>query len=157
MRRRTARVGAVGLVGVLVPLGLASCALLPHTSSCADYISLPSPAERFQAAPIVVVAEVTATDRTANATGRYEVHRARITEVLKGTMQDHAIDVINPSDQCTTGGEPVTYVERDELTRSDGSSRVLYLADRDGAPVWRLLVPNALDPASVASDLPTTK
>lgn len=147
------------MAGVLVGAsitGLASCALVPTTGSCLDYIALDTPKARLDAATLVVVADVSPTDRTVESTGRYEIHRAEISSVLKGTMTADAIDVINPSDQCTTSYRPVEYLEGDEL--AEPGTHVLYLRKIDGGSgVWQLVVPNALDPASVATSLPHPK
>ncbi|BDZ49395.1 hypothetical protein GCM10025867_16360 [Frondihabitans sucicola] len=147
---------AAALLVGFAAAGLSSCALLPASGSCVDYISLKTPAERFAAAPVVVVADISTTDRTIERAGRYDIHRAKVSAVLKGSVSAKALDVINPSDQCTTSRKPVEYLEGDDLNAT--GSRVLYLAERrDGSDVWTLFVPNGVDPADVAASLPRSK
>ncbi|WP_344794416.1 hypothetical protein [Frondihabitans peucedani] len=147
------RVTAVVAALALASVGLSACAILPRSGQCLDYIDLPTSTARYDEAALVVVASVTSTDRTAELSGRYTVHRALVTEVLKGHRPSGALDVVNPSDQCTTSGEPVTYLEGDDLAR-DGRYLLYLRAPAGGSSTWTLVVPNALDDPSVAAALP---
>jgi FlaG/FlaF family flagellin (archaellin) len=116
---------------------------------CADYIQLKTPAERRDAADLVVDADVTKTDRTVEPQGIYEVYEATVTDVTKGdaVAPGDTIQVISTSDQCETSGEPVEYLEGDPLA-DEGTFR-LYLSptDDEDDEVWRLVVPGAAEPA----------
>ncbi|ROP74759.1 hypothetical protein [Curtobacterium sp. PhB115] len=115
-------------------------------SSCVDWVTLPTAADRRTESDLVVDAEVTRTDRTVERGGIYDVYEATVTDVSKGSAPGDTIDVISTSDQCTTSGEPVEYVDSDALA-DEGTYR-LYLtkADPDDDSVWRLVVPGAADP-----------
>lgn len=119
------------------------------SGSCIDYIAARTPAERSDLATLVVDAEVTATDRTVEVGGVYEVRRARITGVEKGDSPGRTIDVISPSDQCTTSGQPVEYLEGDPLAQ-DGTFR-LYLHRSSDDDVWQLVVPGAAEPITATA------
>ncbi|TPG07699.1 hypothetical protein [Curtobacterium flaccumfaciens] len=126
---------------------------------CADYVPLKTPAERRDAADLVVDADVTKTDRTVELQGIYDVYEATVTDVPKGDddasgpKPGDTIQVISTSDQCETSGEPVEYLEGDPLA-DEGTFR-LYLSPADDggdagdagdAAVWRLVVPGAAEP-----------
>lgn len=129
---------AVGIV-LVVGDGLSGCGTV---GQCVDWVSMSS-AEQFRAASLVVDAEVRTTDRTVEASGRYRVHEASVTDVRKGRAPHDRIDVIATSDQCTTNGEPVEYVEGDPLAQP-GAYR-LYLTRRQAGGAWRLVVPGAAE------------
>lgn len=113
-------------------------------SSCIDYVTMTA-AERRDAADLVVDAQVTRSDRTIELGGVYDVYDAEVTDVAKGDDPGTTIDVVSTSDQCTTSGEPVEYVEGDVL-EPEGAFR-LYLTKSDADDdVWRLVVPGAADP-----------
>jgi hypothetical protein len=130
---------ALGLV-LAVGGGLGGCAI--SAGQCVDWVPL-SPAEQERTASLVVDADVTTTDRTVEASGRYRVHEASITSIRKGHAPGDRIDVIATSDQCTTSGQPVEYVEGDPL--ADPGSYRLYLTERQAGGAWRLVVPGAAE------------
>ncbi|PYY61720.1 hypothetical protein DEJ17_03110 [Curtobacterium sp. MCSS17_011] len=123
------------------------------STGCTDHIQLKTPAERRDAADLVVDADVTKTDRTVELQGVYDVYEATVTDVPKGDEgaegphPGDTIQVISTSDQCATSGEPVEYLEGDPL--ADGGTFRLYLSptdhDEDG-DLWQLVVPGAVDP-----------
>lgn len=120
----------------------------PGTSvgSCIDYVPMTA-AERREAADLVVDGQVTKTDRTVEIGGVYDVYEAEVTTTSKGDDPGTTIDVVSTSDQCTTSGEPVEYLDGDVL--APGGTFRLYLtkADpEDDDSVWRLVVPGAADP-----------
>lgn len=107
-----------------------------------DYVSL-TPAEQAHEASLVVDAVVRSTDRTVEVAGRYRVYEAAITDVRKGRTLGDRIDVIATSDQCTSSGEPVEYVDGDPLAEP-GSYRLFLTRVRGGGP-WQLVVPGAAE------------
>lgn len=116
-----------------------------------DFISLPTPHERYDAADTVVVATLSTTDRTVDSFATYPVHRATTVTVVKGAAPS-SFDVIAPSDQCERRGEQVAYLEGDPLTGVDRA--VLYLVKEDQH--WRLITPSSVDPLPRGSALPFT-
>jgi hypothetical protein len=137
------RWGKTAALGLVLALGggLGGCGTV-SVGQCVDWVPL-SPAEQEQTASLVVDAEVHTTDRTVEASGRYRVHEAVITSVRKGHAPGDRIDVIATSDQCTTVGHPVEYVEGDPL--ADPGSYRLYLTKRQAGGAWRLVVPGAAE------------
>lgn len=112
---------------------------------CPDHVQLETPAERRDAADLVVDADVTKTDRTVEPQGVYQVYEATVTDVTKGdAAPGDTIQVISTSDQCETSGEPVEYLEGDPLA-DEGTFR-LYLSPDEDDDVWRLVVPGAAEP-----------
>lgn len=132
-----------GGVALLVALsgGLAGCGLV-QTGSCRDGIVLDTPDDRLQAARLVVDADVRATGRTVAVDGEYRLLEATVTDVVKGTAPSQEIDLFSPSDQCTTSGESVEYLDGDVLA-DDGHYRLYLTEERPG--LWRLLVPGAAE------------
>ncbi|WIB27006.1 hypothetical protein [Curtobacterium sp. MCSS17_015] len=130
-------------IGVVLALcgGLGGCATIA-AGQCVDWVPL-SPAEQEREASLVVDADLRSTDRTVEALGRYRVREAVITGVRKGHTPDDRIDVIATSDQCTSSGEPVEYVDGDPLAEP-GSYR-LYLTQQQAGGAWRLVVPGAAE------------
>lgn len=135
--KRTLTIGIVCMLGG----GLAACAGI-RSGQCVDYVSL-TPAEQAHEASLVVDADVRSTDRTVEVAGRYRVHEAAITDVRKGRTLGDRIDVIATSDQCTSSGEPVEYVDGDPLAEP-GSYRLYLTRVRGGGP-WQLVVPGAAE------------
>jgi hypothetical protein len=131
------------VIGVVCALGggLAGCGVI-SSGQCVDYVTL-TPAERADTASLIVDADVRSTDRTVEASGRYRVHEAAITDVRKGRTSDDRIDVIATSDQCTSSGQPVEYVDGDPLAEP-GSYRLYLTRVRGGGP-WQLVVPGAAE------------
>jgi hypothetical protein len=121
--------------------GLTGCSTIT-AGQCADYASL-SPATQTDESSLIVDADVRPTDRTVEVAGRYRVYEAAVTDVRKGRTRDDRIDVIATSDQCTTSGEPVEYVDGDPLAEP-GSYRLYLTRVRDGGP-WQLVVPGAAE------------
>ena len=117
-----------------------------HSGFCADYVPLKTPAERRDAAELVVDADVTKTDRTVEPQGIYEVYEATVTDVTKGdtVAPGDTIQVISTSDECETSGEPVEYLSGDPLA-DEGTFR-LYLSHDGDDDVWQLVVPGAAEP-----------
>ncbi|MBF4614136.1 hypothetical protein [Curtobacterium sp. VKM Ac-1376] len=117
---------------------------------CADHIALETPAERRDAADLVVDADVTKTDRTVEFQGIYDVYEATVTDVSKGdegaegAAPGDTIQVISTSDQCETSGEPVEYLDGDPL--ADQGAFRLYLSPTEDDDVWQLVVPGAAEP-----------
>ncbi len=134
--KRTLTIGIVCTLGG----GLAGCATT--AGQCVDYVSL-TPAEQAHEASLVVDADVRSTDRTVEVAGRYRVYEAAITDVRKGRTLGDRIDVIATSDQCTSSGEPVEYVDGDPLAEP-GSYRLFLTRVRGGGP-WQLVVPGAAE------------
>jgi hypothetical protein len=128
-------------IGVVLALGggLGGCATI-SAGQCVDWVPL-SPSEQEREASLVVDADLRPTDRTVEALGRYRVREADITSVRKGHAPGDRIDVIATSDQCTSSGEPVEYVDGDPLAEP-GSYR-LYLTKEQAGGAWRLVVPGA--------------
>ncbi|PZO60598.1 MAG: hypothetical protein DI639_03815 [Leifsonia xyli] len=115
-------------------------------SSCIDYVPMTA-AERRESADLVVDGQVTKTDRTVEIGGVYDVYDAEVTTTSKGDAPGTTIEVVSTSDQCTTSGEPVEYLDGDVL--EPGGTFRLYLtkADpEDDDSVWRLVVPGAAEP-----------
>ncbi|MCS6562768.1 MULTISPECIES: hypothetical protein [Curtobacterium] len=114
--------------------------------ACAARIELETPAERRDAAELVVDADVTKTDRTVEPQGIYRVYEATVTDVTKGdaAAPGDTIQVISTSDQCETSGEPVEYLSGDPLA-DEGTFR-LYLSHDGDDDVWQLVVPGAAEP-----------
>lgn len=116
-----------------------------QSSGCTHYMELKTPAERRDAADLVVDADVTKTDRTVEPQGVYQVYEATVTDVTKGdAAPGDTIQVISTSDQCETSGEPVEYLEGDPLA-DEGTFR-LYLSPDEDDDVWQLVVPGAAEP-----------
>lgn len=116
-----------------------------QSTGCTDHVQLETPAERRDAADLVVDADVTKTDRTVEPQGIYQVYEATVTGVTKGdAAPGDTIQVISTSDQCETSGEPVEYLEGDPLA-DEGTFR-LYLSPDEDDDVWRLVVPGAAEP-----------
>lgn len=116
-----------------------------QSSGCTHYMELKTPAERRDAADLVVDADVTKTDRTVEPQGLYQVYEATVTDVTKGdAAPGDTIQVISTSDQCETSGEPVEYLEGDPLA-DEGTFR-LYLSPDEDDDVWQLVVPGAAEP-----------
>lgn len=116
-----------------------------QSSGCTHYMELKTPAERRDAADLVVDADVTKTDRTVEPQGIYQVYEATVTDVTKGdAAPGDTIQVISTSDQCETSGEPVEYLEGDPLA-DEGTFR-LYLSPDEDDDVWQLVVPGAAEP-----------
>lgn len=117
-----------------------------QSTGCTDYVQLKTPAERRDAAELVVDADVTKTDRTVEPQGIYEVYEATVTDVTKGdaVAPGDTIQVISTSDQCETSGEPVEYLSGDPLA-DEGAFR-LYLSHDGDDDVWQLVVPGAAEP-----------
>ncbi|MCS6568866.1 hypothetical protein NYQ35_08635 [Curtobacterium flaccumfaciens pv. flaccumfaciens] len=121
-----------------------------HSGFCADYVSLKTPAERRDAAELVVDADVTKTDRTVEPQGIYDVYEATVADVPKGDdaasgpKPGDTIQVISTSDECETSGEPVEYPSGDPLA-DEGAFR-LYLSHGGDDDVWKLVVPGAAEP-----------
>ena len=149
------RIGPVVVLAVVVTGGLAGCdaegriqSIGPGTSvsSCIDYVPMTA-AERRESADLVVEGQVTKTDRTVEIGGVYDVYDAEVTTTSKGDAPGTTIEVVSTSDQCTTSGEPVEYLDGDVL--EPGGTFRLYLtkADpEDDDSVWRLVVPGAAEP-----------
>ncbi|WP_147359987.1 hypothetical protein [Clavibacter lycopersici] len=135
-----------GAVLVAVAVGtLAACATGGGSGMCRHWILTSGPADWHDGATLIVEADVTTAGRTVDVTGVYDVHEASQTRVTKGEAPDGTIDVISPSVDCTTSGEPVTYDGADPLAE-DGQYR-LYLRPEEGrGGVWRLVVPGAVEP-----------
>lgn len=117
-----------------------------QSTGCTDYVQLKTPAERRDAAELLVDADVTKTDRTVEPQGIYEVYEATVTDVTKGdaVAPGDTIQVISTSDQCETSGEPVEYLSGDPLA-DEGAFR-LYLSHDGDDDVWQLVVPGAAEP-----------
>ncbi|WP_412872605.1 hypothetical protein [Curtobacterium flaccumfaciens] len=117
-----------------------------QSTGCTDYVQLGTPAERRDAAELVVDADVTKTDRTVEPQGIYQVYEATVTDVTKGdaAAPGDTIQVISTSDQCETSGEPVEYLSGDPLA-DEGTFR-LYLSHDGDDDVWQLVVPGAAEP-----------
>jgi hypothetical protein len=145
---------AAGLAAILLLAPIALTACTTSVGSCTDYAAYPTPQERFDAAPVVVVATVTRTGRTIEPDAVYPMYRARVVDVVKGDLPRRTIELYNPSDQCITYGQPAPRVEPDVLK---GVGRaVLYLSrDAEDAP-WHLVVPNGVDSLPERSPLPFT-
>jgi hypothetical protein len=149
------RIVPVVVLAVVVAGGLAGCdaegrirSIGPGTSvsSCIDYVPMTA-AERRESADLVVEGQVTKTDRTVEIGGVYDVYDAEVTTTSKGDAPGTTIEVVSTSDQCTTSGEPVEYLDGDVL--EPGGTFRLYLtkADpEDDDSVWRLVVPGAAEP-----------
>ena len=128
---------AVGMLG--------ACATGGGSGMCRDWIPTSGPDDWDDGATLIVEADVTTGGRTVDVTGVYDVHETSPTRVITGERPDGAIDVISPSVDCTTAGEPVTYDGADPLAE-DGRYR-LYLRPEEGRDdVWRLVVPGAVEP-----------
>lgn len=114
--------------------------------ACAARIELETPAERRDAADLVVDADVTKTDRTVEPQGIYEVYEATVTDVTKGdaVTPGDTIQLISTSGQCETSGEPVEYPEGDPLA-AEGTFR-LYLSPTEDDDLWELVAPGAAEP-----------
>jgi hypothetical protein len=150
------------VVALLVVLGgsLAGCGSDGHirpaggdtvtSTGCTHYVALETPAERRDAADLVVDAEVTKTDRTVRFQGIYTVYEASVTAVTKGPGHGESLEagdtiqVVSTSDQCETSNEPVEYFDGDPLG-DEGSFR-LYLSPTEDDDVWGLVVPGAAEP-----------
>jgi hypothetical protein len=131
---------ALGIVCVLGG-GLAGCAAI-RSGQCVDHVSMTA-AEQAQQSSLIVDADVRSTDRTVEASGRYRVYEAAITDVRKGRTLGDRIEVIATSDQCTSSGQPVEYVDGDPLAEP-GSYRLYLTRVRGGGP-WQLVVPGAAE------------
>jgi hypothetical protein len=142
------------LLGLLLVTGILSACSLPGGSRarCVDYISFATPADRYRAAELVVEARLTKTGGTVADFSIYPEYRADVLKVLKGDPPRGVLHVISTSDQCETQGQPARYVDRDPL--ASAGTRILYLAHSSAEGVWRLVVPGAADPISVAGQLP---
>ncbi|PYY45924.1 hypothetical protein DEJ03_08430 [Curtobacterium sp. MCLR17_043] len=116
------------------------------STGCTHYMELKTPAERRDAADLVVDADVTMTDRTVELQGIYDVYEATVTDVTKGdaAAPGDTIQVISTSDQCETSGEPVEYSSGDPLA-DEGAFR-LYLSHGGDDDVWQLVAPGAAEP-----------
>ena len=137
--------GAVLVVFVVVVGMLGACATGGGSGMCRDWILTSGPADSDDGATLIVEADVIMGGRTVDVTGVYDVHETSPTRVITGERPDGAIDVISPSVDCTTAGEPVTYDGADPLAE-DGRYR-LYLRPEEGRDdVWRLVVPGAVEP-----------
>lgn len=133
--------GALAALLVVALSGVLSGCVV-HTSSCRDFIVLDTAADRARAAQLVVDAEVRTTDRTADVDGEYRLHEATVTDVVKGSAPSGTLDVLAPSDRCTTDGQTVTYTDGDPLAEP-GRYRLYLHRERPG--LWRLIVPGAAD------------
>ncbi|MGU3409450.1 hypothetical protein ACLBWP_05030 [Microbacterium sp. M1A1_1b] len=133
-------VGVVAAVTLLV-VTLSGCSFA-GTVSCRDGIQLDTAQDRMDAAPLVVDAHVRATDRTVDVEGDYRLLEATVTEVVKGTAPSRSLELFSPSDQCTSSGKPVEYL--DDVLAEPGRYRLYLTAERPG--LWRLIVPGAADP-----------
>lgn len=131
---------AIGIV-CAIGAGAAGCSVAA-VGRCVDYVSM-TPAEQARQATLVVDADVRSTDRTVEASGRYHVYQATVTASRKGGKLHDRIDVIATSDQCTTSGQPVEYVDGDPLAEP-GSYRLSLTRVRGGGP-WQLVVPGAAE------------
>ncbi|UKF30132.1 hypothetical protein [Clavibacter phaseoli] len=139
-RRVTVAVLAALAVGVL-----AACTTGGGSGMCRDWILTSGPEDWDDGATLIVEADVITGGRTVDITGVYVVHETSPTPVITGERPDGTIDVISPSVDCTTAGEPVTYDGADPLAE-DGRYR-LYLRPEEGRhDVWRLVVPGAVEP-----------
>jgi hypothetical protein len=142
------RLAALPVLATLMALGGCSTS----TGSCNDFAALPDPQARYDSAPIVVIATVRETDRTAQPDAVYRLHRARIESVVKGDLRQSAVDVYAPADQCFTDGRPAEYLDDDPLVGVGRS--VLYLAKDRRTGVYSLWGTAALDPLPEGSPLP---
>lgn len=135
-----------GAVLVALAAGtLAGCATGGGSGMCRDWIQTSGPADWDDGATLIVEADVTSDGRTVDVTGVYDIHEASASRATKGEVPEGPIDVISPSVDCTTAGEPVTYDGADPLAE-DGRYR-LYLRPEEGrGDVWRLVVPGAVEP-----------
>lgn len=141
MTRGSGRAAAAIALVVALSGGVTGCAL--QSGSCRDPIPLETSEDRLDAAVLVVDADVRATGRSVQVDGSYRLLTATVTDEVKGRAPSRVLAVFSPSDQCTTSGQPVEYLDGDVLAVA-GRYRLYLTEERRG--LWRLVVPGAAEP-----------
>lgn len=131
---------------VLVATALTGCT---RTSQCVDYVGYENAAAMAEAADLVVVGDVTATDEVIDSySARLRVHRVEVRKVLKGQLDESMIDVVAPPGGCFDTG---TTIETDILDL-DGAAELFLIKLEDR---WVVLSPDqGAEPATDPDVLP---